>query len=164
MTQIQSVKIVINACAEGVTVGVEVDGELASNRTMVPIGDDFVDTKPGDIFSDMPGYPDLAEVLSYAGLGFFGMDLLNWFWEDEGLQKEREIHPQAFRNNDGGFIDGNFRRVVAGDRVEYRFEDHRRGVLDEALQDGDAFVTWDNGAHGTVKWHHLAKIVEDGDV
>ncbi len=69
------------------------------------------------------------------------------------------MHPFAFRHNDGGFIDGNDRRVVAGDRVEYRFENHRRGVLDEALHDGDAFVTWDDGTFATVKWHHLAKIV-----
>ena len=69
------------------------------------------------------------------------------------------MHPLAFRDNRGGFIDGNDCRVVAGDRVEYRFENHRRGVLDEALQDGDAFVTWENGSHATVKWCHLAKIV-----
>ncbi len=70
------------------------------------------------------------------------------------------MHPHAFPENRGGFTDGNDRKVVAGDRVEYRFENHRRGVLDEALHDGDAFVTWDDGSHATVKWHHLAKIVE----
>lgn len=70
------------------------------------------------------------------------------------------MHPLAFSHNNGGFIDGNDRRVVAGDRVEYRFENHRRGVLDEALHDGDAFVTWDDGSYATVKWVHLAKIPE----
>lgn len=69
------------------------------------------------------------------------------------------MHPLAFRNNSGGFIDGNGRIVVAGARVEYKFENHRRGVLDEALHDGDAFVTWDDGSHATVKWRDLAKIV-----
>ncbi len=68
-------------------------------------------------------------------------------------------HPHAFPGNKGGFTDGNGRKVVEGDRVEYRFENHRRGVLDEALHDGDAFVTWDDGSYATVKWHHLAKIV-----
>ncbi len=69
------------------------------------------------------------------------------------------MHPLAFPNSGGGFVDGNDRKVVAGDRVEYRFENHRKGVLDEALHDGDAFVTWDDGSHATVKWLHLAKIV-----
>ncbi len=65
-----------------------------------------------------------------------------------------------FQKVKGGFTDGNDREVVAGDRVEYRFENHRRGVLDEALHDGDAFVTWDDGSHATVKWCNLAKIPE----
>ncbi len=69
------------------------------------------------------------------------------------------MHPLAFRHNGGGFTDGNDRRVAAGDRIEYRFENHRRGVLDEALHDGDAFVTWDDGTFATVKWCNLAKIV-----
>lgn len=68
------------------------------------------------------------------------------------------MHPFAFSQNDGGFTDGNDRLVVAGDRVEYRYEGHKRGVLDEALQDGDAFVTWDDGSCATVKWINLAKI------
>ena len=32
------------------------------------------------------------------------------------------------------------------------------GILDEALHDGDAFVTWNDGAFETVKWHQLIKI------
>lgn len=58
----------------------------------------------------------------------------------------------------GGFTDGNGRKVIAGDCVEYEFENHRRGVLIEALQDGDAFVKWDDGIRGQVKWRSLAKI------
>ena len=69
-----------------------------------------------------------------------------------------KTHPYAFLGNKGGFTDGNGRMVVAGDCVEYRFENHRRGILDEALQDGDAFVTWDDGSYATVKWCNLAKI------
>lgn len=59
----------------------------------------------------------------------------------------------------GGFIDGNDCLVVAGDHVEYRFDNHRRGILNEALQNGDAFVTWDDGTYVTVKWRYLVKIV-----
>lgn len=29
-------------------------------------------------------------------------------------------------------------------------------MLDECLQDGDAYVTWDDGTFGTVKWNHLS--------
>ena len=68
------------------------------------------------------------------------------------------MHPLAFRDNRGGFTDGNGCHVVAGNRVEYKFDNHRRGVLDEALHNGDAFVTWDDGSHATVKWRHLAKL------
>lgn len=68
------------------------------------------------------------------------------------------MHPHAFKDNNGGFIDGNDHKVSAGDRVEYKYENHRTGVLDEALQDGDAFVTWDDGIFATVKWINLVKI------
>ena len=80
--------------------------------------------------------------------------------QDLDRKETRMTHPLAFTGNKGGFIDGNERKVVAGDRIEYRFENHRRGILVEALQGGDAFVTWDDGSHATVKWHHLAKIPE----
>ena len=66
------------------------------------------------------------------------------------------MHPMALPNS-SGFTDGNDVSVKSGDRVQYRFG-LRTGVLDEALQDGDAFVTWDDGTYGTVKWHHLAAI------
>lgn len=33
--------------------------------------------------------------------------------------------------------------------------DGRRGRLDEALSDGDAFVTWEDGTYGTAKWHRF---------
>ena len=80
-------------------------------------------------------------------------------WLSQAM-KARSWHALAFRKTEGGFTDGNDCHVVSGDRVEYRFENNRRGVLDEALQDGDAYVTWDDGAHATVKWKHLAKIPE----
>lgn len=83
--------------------------------------------------------------------------LLSWA---QGLARDALLDDGSSIHSDrGGFIDGNDHKVVAGDRVEYRFENHRRGVLDEALQDGDALVTWDDGSHTTVKWCHLAKVI-----
>ena len=66
------------------------------------------------------------------------------------------MHPSAFKSNRSGFEDRNGKQVKAGNTIIYSI-DGRKGVLDEALQDGDAFVTWDDGRYGTVKWHHLAK-------
>jgi hypothetical protein len=45
--------------------------------------------------------------------------------------------------------------------------DGRTGTLDECLHDGDAFVTWDDGTFGTVRWYHLApsakvKVTDNG--
>ena len=54
----------------------------------------------------------------------------------------------------GGFTDRNERLVRAGDRVRYLI-DGREGTLDEALHDGDAFVTFDDGSFGTVRWWNL---------
>jgi hypothetical protein len=62
--------------------------------------------------------------------------------------------------NRSGFTDGSGTQVVALDVVEYRFG-RRRGILMEALQDGDAFVLFrDTQLVETVKWHHLCKVPE----
>lgn len=59
-----------------------------------------------------------------------------------------------------GFTDGNNRHVEPLDVVEYRFG-ARRGILMEALHDGDAFVLFrDTRMVETVKWHHLARVPE----
>lgn len=58
-------------------------------------------------------------------------------------------HPLAFHDRMSG---ANGMRN--GDRVRYKI-DGRTGVADEFLHDGDAFVTWDDGTFGTVRWHHL---------
>lgn len=42
----------------------------------------------------------------------------------------------------------------AGQTVRYAV-DGRLCVMDEALQDGDALVTFLTGEHGIVKWNHL---------
>lgn len=68
-------------------------------------------------------------------------------------------HPLTFRNKNG-FQDHSGKLVQSGDSVRYLI-DGREAILDEALHDGDAFVTWLDGTHGTVKWYHL--VAFDGD-
>lgn len=60
------------------------------------------------------------------------------------------MHPSAFPNNRSGAW-----MMRAGDRVVYQI-DGRHGIADEFLPDGDAFVSFDDGSYGTVKWNHLA--------
>ncbi len=62
---------------------------------------------------------------------------------------ERDPHPLALT----GFCNG-VRGMQAGDRVCCTL-DGRTGRADEFLSDGDAFVTWDDGAYDTVKWNYL---------
>lgn len=58
------------------------------------------------------------------------------------------MHPLAIKGRNGAC------GMKAGDRVVYSI-DGRRGVADEFLHDGDAFVSFDDGTHDTVKWNHL---------
>ncbi|KKL13621.1 hypothetical protein LCGC14_2523970 [marine sediment metagenome] len=44
--------------------------------------------------------------------------------------------------------------MKAGHRVIYEI-DGRHGIVDEFLHDGDAYITFDDGACETVKWNHL---------
>ena len=64
------------------------------------------------------------------------------------------MHPLAFPERRSGGNSGTDREVHSGERVIYDI-DGRHGMLDECLHDGDAFVTWDDGTFGTVKWYHL---------
>ena len=66
------------------------------------------------------------------------------------------MHPLAFENNKSSACGIN-----AGDRVVYAIT-MQRGVADEFLHDGDAFVTWDDGSHGTVKWNYLYPDTDEG--
>jgi hypothetical protein len=60
--------------------------------------------------------------------------------------------------NTSGFTDANDRHVTSLDVVEYRFGE-RRGILMEALQDGDAYVLFRNTRQvELVKWIHLCKV------
>ncbi len=61
------------------------------------------------------------------------------------------MHPLAIHRSGGA------NGISHGDRVRHDV-DGLTGVLDEALHDGDAFVTWDDGAFGTVKWSHLTRL------
>jgi hypothetical protein len=64
------------------------------------------------------------------------------------------MHPFAMPNNRSGGNSGSIYEVNSGDRIYHELSG-RKGVLDECLSDGDAFVTWDDGTYETVKWNHL---------
>lgn len=57
-------------------------------------------------------------------------------------------HPLSIGHNSGAY------GMKAGDIVVT--SDGQKCRLDEALPDGDAFVTWEDGSYGEVKWHRLA--------
>lgn len=68
-----------------------------------------------------------------------------------------EAHPYAFKNKNA-YIDQEGNVVRAGDRVR-DIIDGTPYILNEALPDGDAFVTCTaTGGHNTLKWRHLVKI------
>lgn len=56
---------------------------------------------------------------------------------------------------DGVGNSGAWNEVCSGDRV-ICLNSGNTGTLDECLQDGSAFVAWDNGTFGETKWCHLA--------
>lgn len=59
-----------------------------------------------------------------------------------------------------GFQDHNGQHVKGLDVVEYQFG-QRRGILMEALSDGEAFVLFrDTKEVEAVHWHHLRKVQE----
>lgn len=64
------------------------------------------------------------------------------------------VHPFALKNKSGG-NSGAWNEVKSGDHIIHLI-DGCIGTLDECLHDGDAFVSWDDGTFGTVKWRNLA--------
>src|ERR1700726_1906267 len=64
------------------------------------------------------------------------------------------MHPFAFEGKSGG-NSGAWNEVHAGDHV-ISLITGKTGKLDECLQDGDAYVTWDDGSFAAAKWNHLA--------
>lgn len=67
------------------------------------------------------------------------------------------LHPFARPGNRSGAFG-----MKSGDRVRYVI-DGRTGRADEFLHDGDAFVAWDDGSYGTVKWNNLEPVGADDD-
>lgn len=63
-------------------------------------------------------------------------------------QEKAIMHPLAIKNDSGA------NEMKSGDRIVYII-DGRHGVANEFLHDGDAFVTFDDGKHQTVKWNYL---------
>jgi hypothetical protein len=59
-------------------------------------------------------------------------------------------HPLALPNIRSGAFD-----LRSGDRFVYDI-DGRHGRADEFLHDGEAFVTFDDGTHATIKWNHMS--------
>jgi hypothetical protein len=59
-------------------------------------------------------------------------------------------HPLAMNNNSGAM------GMKAGERL-FHIPSQQWCVADEFLHDGDAFVTFDDGRHDTVKWSSLSK-------
>ena len=66
-------------------------------------------------------------------------------------------HPFAFPNGKNGGTNKHGQRMIAGDRVRNPFNG-KTGVADEFLQDGDTYITNDDGTFDTVKWYHLEPI------
>ena len=74
-------------------------------------------------------------------------------------------HPLAFPERRSGGNSGAWNEVHSGDKINCLITG-RTGTLDECMHDGEAFVTWDDGTYGVVKWHNLAprnKVEVTGD-
>lgn len=67
---------------------------------------------------------------------------------DEPIRPSK--HPLAFSPNKSGFYG-----IMSGDRIAVG---DRTGWLDEALHDGEALITYDNGEHDIVLWNSVRKI------
>lgn len=61
-------------------------------------------------------------------------------------------HPMSFGPNGG--ISRGTNSLRAGERFIYTI-DGRHGRADEILQDGDAYVTWDDGTWDCIKWNYM---------
>lgn len=74
----------------------------------------------------------------------------------------KEVMFLLSKEHQNGFTDGNKRHAEPLDVVEYRFG-CRRGILLEALHDGDAYVLFrDTREVEIVEWKHLAVVPEAG--
>jgi len=69
-------------------------------------------------------------------------------------------HPFSVKGQSGCDC-GAVGKLAEGDRFIYAIN-LRTGVADEFLHDGDAFVTWDDGTYGTIKWNWMYPETEIG--
>lgn len=66
------------------------------------------------------------------------------------------MHPLAISGNKSGALG-----MRTGDHVRF-VPERKTGIADEFLHDGDAYITWDDGTFGIVKWIHLVPMPETG--
>ena len=83
----------------------------------------------------------------------FNQDTLSLSQDFDELSNRGFIFPRS----KGGFTDSSGQSVSTGDVVKHNI-DGRVGILKEALQDGDAYVSFTDGSNGNVKWNNLEKV------
>jgi hypothetical protein len=69
---------------------------------------------------------------------------------------ERRRHPLAWRAMSGNGFDLGRGRFTGDDRIICTLNG-KHGYMDEAMHDGDALVSYDDGTFDIVKWGHLRK-------
>ncbi len=67
------------------------------------------------------------------------------------------MHPMALTDHKNGGTNRNGQSMTAGDKVRCMFTG-KTGIANEFLQDGDTYVTWDDGTFGQPKWYNLEPI------
>lgn len=70
------------------------------------------------------------------------------------MTSDKPLHPMAFSHTKSGANSGSAFELNAGDRFIYEI-DGRHGRADEFLQDGDAYVLFDDGTYDCIKWNHM---------
>jgi hypothetical protein len=66
------------------------------------------------------------------------------------------MHPMARPGNNSGIMEKpGVYALRAGDRIIS--QDGRRGVADEFLQDGEAYVSFDDGTCACVRWQQISR-------
>lgn len=64
------------------------------------------------------------------------------------------MHPFVILDHKNGGTNKYGQRMQSGDRVKNPFN-NKIGTADEFLQDGDTYITYDDGTYDCVKWYHL---------
>lgn len=71
-------------------------------------------------------------------------------------KKIRKSNPPRSMINEGAFEDHQGNIVNSGDRVFYPVT-QKYGIVSDILQDGDAYINFEDGSAKQIKWHHLVK-------